>query len=73
MLAIHAKVWYIKYNETGSKRKEIKMKNEVREMIKMIEKAYIEVMGAEKWNSLTDKEKHDAVMIIATDAARALN
>ena len=49
------------------------MKHEDREMIKMIEKAYIEAMGIEKWNSLTDKEKHDAVMIIAADAARALN
>lgn len=49
------------------------MKKEIREMIKMIEKAYIETMGIEKWNRLTDKEKHDAVMIIATDAVRALN
>jgi hypothetical protein len=27
--------------------------------------AYIEVMGVEKWESLTDKEKHDAVMMLA--------
>ena len=25
--------------------------------------AYIKVMGEEKWNSLTEKEKHDAIMI----------
>lgn len=36
-------------------------------MVNMIAKAYIEVMGVEKWNSLTDKEKHDVVMIIVKD------
>lgn len=33
-----------------------------------IEKAkeqYIKVLGTEKWNSLSDKEKHDAIMMIA--------
>ena len=25
--------------------------------------AYIKVMGEEKWNSLTEKEKHEAIMI----------
>lgn len=25
--------------------------------------AYISVMGEDKWNSLTEQEKHDAVMI----------
>ena len=33
--------------------------------------AYIEVMGEEKWISLTDKEKHDAVMFLAKDMAKA--
>ena len=35
--------------------------------------AYIEVMGKEKWISLTDKEKHDAVMIMAKDMMKAMN
>ena len=35
--------------------------------------AYIEVMGEEKWISLTDKEKHDAVMIMAKDMMKAMN
>ena len=35
--------------------------------------AYIEVMGEEKWISLTDKEKHDAVMIMANNMINALN
>ena len=34
--------------------------------------AYIEVMGEEKWVSLTDKEKHNAVMFMAKDMAKAL-
>lgn len=36
-------------------------------MINMIAEAYIKVMGVEKWNSLTDKEKHDVVMTIVKD------
>ena len=35
--------------------------------------AYIEVMGEEKWISLTDKEKHDVVMIMANDTMKVLN
>jgi hypothetical protein len=41
--------------------------------IESARKAYIEIMGEEKWISLTDKEKHDAVMIMAKDMTRALN
>ena len=33
--------------------------------IESAENAYIEVMGKEKWNSLTNEEKHDAVMMLA--------
>jgi hypothetical protein len=36
-------------------------------MINMIAESYIKVYGIEKWNGLSDKEKHDAVMIIAND------
>ena len=35
-------------------------------------KAYIEVMGEKKWISLTDKEKHDAVMVLAKDMAKGM-
>ena len=41
-------------------------------MVDMIKEAYIKTMGAEKWNSLTDTEKHDAVMTIAKDMNRML-
>lgn len=42
-------------------------------MIDMIRDAYISVMGIEKWESLTDREKHDVIMIIAKDFSNALN
>lgn len=41
--------------------------------IESASKVYIEVMGIEKWNSLTDTEKHDAVMMIANDMTKVLN
>lgn len=41
--------------------------------IESARKAYIEIMGEEKWTSLTDKEKHDAVMIMANDVMKALS
>ena len=41
-------------------------------MVGMIQQAYIEVYGIEKWISLTDQQKHDAVMIIVRDMHRAL-
>lgn len=42
-------------------------------MVDMIKAAYISLYGAEKWNSLTDKEKHDAVVLIAKDFSKALD
>ena len=36
-------------------------------MVEAIKKAYISVYGEAKWNSLTDTEKHDAIMCIAKD------
>lgn len=41
-------------------------------MVDMIREAYIEAMGAEKWASLTEAQKHDVIMIIAKDALGAL-
>ena len=41
-------------------------------VIDMIIRAYVEVYGIEKWNSLTDEQKHDAIMIIAKDFKSAL-
>lgn len=37
------------------------------EMVELIREAYIRVMGVDKWDSLTDEQKHDAVMTIAKD------
>ncbi len=41
--------------------------------VNMIKNAYIKVMGTEKWNSLTDEQKHDVIMIIVRDLNRALD
>lgn len=41
--------------------------------IEMARNAYIEVMGEEKWISLSREEKHDAVMIMAKDMMKVLN
>ena len=42
-------------------------------IVDKIAEAYISVMGIEKWNSLTDMQKHDAVMLIAKDMNKALD
>lgn len=47
-------------------------KTTMERMIEMIKESYIEVMGIEKWNSLTAEEKHDVIMIIAKDALNNL-
>lgn len=46
--------------------------NGFEKMVKMISDAYISVYGIEKWNSLTNQEKHDVVMILAKDLDKAL-
>ena len=41
-------------------------------MVDIIVKAYVEVYGIEKWNSLTEDQQHDAIMFIARDIERRL-
>ena len=41
-------------------------------MIEMVKEAYVRVMGIEKWNSLTDEQKHDAIMILVRDMYKAI-
>ena len=36
-------------------------------IVDLAEKAYIRIMGKKKWNSLTDQQKHDAIMIMVND------
>lgn len=43
------------------------MTAEQNKMVDMIVESYITVMGEEKWNSLTNKQKHDVVMFIVND------
>jgi len=40
--------------------------------IEIMKEAYIKVMGQAKWDSLTDKEKHDVIMCMVLDATKAL-
>ena len=40
--------------------------------IETAKSAYIQVFGEDKWNSLTDTEKHDAVMMLAKGMLTAL-
>lgn len=47
--------------------------NAVDKMIDMAATAYIKVYGFEKWNSLTDQQKHDVVMILLNDLSKALD
>lgn len=45
---------------------------EARKIMTTAMNAYISVMGLEKWNSLTEQEQHDAVMILIRDLANDL-
>lgn len=42
-------------------------------VLEMVKEAYIKVMGREKWESLTDKQKHDAIMILVKDSNKTLD
>lgn len=39
----------------------------LKKMVDMIAAGYVQIMGLDKWNSLTAKEQHDVVMILAAD------
>ena len=41
-------------------------------IIEAAQKAYIKVMGVDKWNGLTAQQQHDAVMILVKDMLQAL-
>lgn len=40
--------------------------------LETVKNVYIKVYGLEKWNNLTDEEKHEATMIIAKDLNKIL-
>lgn len=48
------------------------MTKEMNQIIDAVEAAYIKAMGAEKWNSLTDRQKHNVVMILVRDMNKTL-
>ena len=41
-------------------------------IIEMVIDAYIEVMGAAKWNSLTAAEQHDVIMTLVKDMLKSI-
>ena len=42
-------------------------------IVHLAEKAYIKILGKKKWNSLTDQQKHDAIMIMVNDMLLRVN
>lgn len=48
----------------------MKLTTKEKKIVSMIKKAYIAECGQEKWDSLTDAEKHDAIMILVRDALK---
>lgn len=42
-------------------------------IIEACKTAYINTMGLEKWNALTDEQKHDAVMLMVKDFSKGLD
>ena len=40
---------------------------EIMRVMNLIAKAYIQVVGKDKWDSLTKQEQHDTIMILAKD------
>lgn len=37
-----------------------------------VKEAYIKTMGADKWNALTDEQKHDVTMRLVEDMLKAV-
>lgn len=42
-------------------------------MVNMIKQAYIETLGDGRWNSMTNAEKHDVVMMITKSMLKAID
>lgn len=59
-------------NTAAEAKENTKMTN-IDKMVEMMKAAYIEIMGVEKWNSLTEEEQHDAIMFMVKDATKALD
>lgn len=42
-------------------------------VVNMVIDAYISVMGEDKWNSLTEQQQHDVIMILIKDMIKAVD
>lgn len=49
------------------------MTQEMLSVINLIKESYIKVYGIAKWNSLTEQEQHDAIMILAKSFIASAN
>lgn len=45
----------------------------VARFIDMVKESYVSVMGIGKWNSLTDAQKHDVIMIFVEQLVAAMS
>lgn len=45
----------------------------MKDIIAMIQEAYIQTYGPEKWQSLTDQQRHDVILALARDTLEALD
>lgn len=45
----------------------------MKDPVAMIQEAYIQTYGLEKWQSLTDQQRHDVIMTLARDTLEALD
>ena len=55
--------YYIIVRKETNQLNRFKEAQKIEKMIQMAKEAYITVMGESKWNSLTDEQKHDVVML----------
>lgn len=42
-------------------------------IVNAIVESYVKVMGADKWNSLTENQQHDVIMILVKDMLKAVD
>lgn len=54
-------------HKSGGHERRIEMEKDIAMVINAVKRAYIEVMGVEKWMALTDREQHDVIMILVKD------
>ena len=67
-MQVYSLQYVCKVDKATNTKEDMKMQN----VVEMVIEAYIRVMGAEKWYSLTAEQQHDIIMTIVKDASKAL-